>query len=135
MPGMRQWTPRLRAGIVPDMRALVPLLLLAACSSTTTAADGRWFGTATPDPARPGCAASRPSLIVIRGAALFTPDEGTVTLQGKIGPDGSLTAERTGIGANKQPYISQFTAKPSESGWTGTYTTPRCAFAVVLSAR
>ncbi len=132
---MRQWTARRRAGIVRDMRALAPLLLLAACSTAATATDGRWFGTATPDPARPGCAASRASLTVTRGAALFTPDEGTATLQGKTGPDGSVAAQRTGTGANKQPYESRFNAQPSGGGWTGTYTTPRCAFAVVLSGR
>lgn len=132
---MRQWTARRRAGIVAGMRALTPLLLLAACSTAATEADGRWFGTATPDPARPGCTASRASLTVTRGTALFTPDEGTLTLQGKVGPDGSLVAERPGTGANKQPYTSRLSVRSSEGGWVGTYTTPRCAFAVVLSGR
>ena len=117
------------------MRALAPLLLLAACSTATTQADGRWFGAATPEPARPGCAASRASLSVTLGAALFTPDEGTATLQGKIGLDGSITAQRTSIGANKQPYESRFNARPSSDGWAGTYITPRCTFAVVLSVQ
>jgi len=98
----------------------------------TPDADGRWFGTLTPAPAKPGCDASRASLVLRRTVVLFTPDEGTWTLEGHAAPDGSLTAERSGAGANKQPFATAFNGQVTPAGINGTYTTPRCTFSVAL---
>ena len=114
------------------MRRLVLLLALASCAAPSPTADGRWFGTANPVPAKPGCNASRASLVLRRAVVLFTPEEGTWTLEGKAAPDGSLTAERGGMGVNKQPFTTTFKGSLTTSGIAGTYTTPRCAFAVAL---
>ncbi len=95
-------------------------------------ADGRWFGTLTPAPAKPGCTASRASLVLRRAVVLFNPDEGTLTLEGQAAPDGSLSAERNGTGVNKQPFVTRFSGHIARSGVTGTYTTPRCTFMAVL---
>lgn len=126
-------TPRSRgwAGTAAAMRAVPFVLMFVACAGPP-AADGRWFGTMTPSPAKPGCDPARASLSVTRGAALFAPDEGTWTLQGTAA-GGAINAERTGTGANKQPYPTRFSARLGEGGIAGTYTTPRCSFAVKLA--
>ena len=129
---MSGWTVATRQGILTTMRRLVLLLVLASCAAPPPTADGRWFGTASPAPAKPGCNASRASLVLRRAVVLFTPDEGTWTLEGNAAPDGSLTAERSGIGVSKQPFKTTFKGSVTPAGITGTYITPRCAFAVAL---
>lgn len=116
------------------MPALIPILLVALTSCTAPAADadGRWFGALTPAPAKPGCTASRASLVLRRAVVLFNPDESTWTLEGQAAPDGSLSAERRGTGANKQPFVTKFSGHITPSGVTGTYTTPRCSFMAAL---
>ena len=115
-------------GILADMRALPLLLLLAACGTPASSPEGRWFGPMTPDAGQPACTASRASLILNRGAALFTPDEGTTSLTGTTTPDGFITAERAGTGANKQPYVTRMQAHWEGDHINGTYKTPRCTF-------
>lgn len=110
------------------MRALLLLIPLAACGTPAPSAEGRWFGPMTPDAGQPGCAASRASLIVNRGAALFTPDEGTWTLTGTATPDGAISAERSGSAANKQPFPTRMQARWEGDHINGTYKTPRCSF-------
>ena len=121
------------AGIIAFMRRLAPLFLLAACAGPVASADGRWFGTMTPVQASSGCVAGRASLVSSRGAVLFTPDEGTRTLEGTVSPEGAVTAERTTPGANKQPYTTTLTAQLAPGAITGTYATPRCRYAVALT--
>ncbi len=120
------------AGMLRVMRRFAPLLLLAACGGPAPATDGRWFGTMQPDLATAGCQPGRASLVVTRNAALFTPDEGTRTLEGTATPDSAITAERTTTGADKKPYATRFAARLADGTITGTYTTPRCRYAVTL---
>ena len=114
--------------------ALVPVLLaaLASCAAPAPNADGRWYGTLTPAPARPGCTIGRASLVVRRAVALFNPNEGTWTLEGRAAPDGSVSAERGGMGANKQAFTTTFSGHATPATVTGTYTTPQCTFTVAL---
>lgn len=114
------------------MWRLAPLLLLAACGGPAAATDGRWFGDMRPDPVAAGCQPSRASLVVTRNAVLFTPDEGTRTLEGAAAPDGAIVAERTTTGADKKPYATRFAARLADGGINGTYTTPRCRYIVTL---
>lgn len=113
------------------MRVLIPLLLLAACAASTTP-NGRYVGIATPSTTSELCKSSRPVVQLHDGQALFIPDEATWSLQGTASPAGTLQAERTGQGANKQPYPTRFTANWTAQNITGTYTTPRCTYAVQL---
>jgi len=114
------------------MRRLAPLLLLAACGAPAPATDGRWFGTMQPDPATAGCQPGRASLVVMRNAVLFTPDEATRTLEGIAAPDGAITAGRTTTGADKKPYVTRLAARLADGAITGTYATPRCRYAITL---
>ena len=113
------------------MRALVPLLLLAACGAPVPG-DGRWFGDMKPDPAAPGCEAGRASLTGTRGTILFTPNEGTLTLRGAAAPDGAIAAAYTTTGADKKPFVMRLSARLDGDRIAGTYTTPRCSYAVTL---
>ena len=109
------------------------LVLLASCAAPAGPdADGRWFGTLTPAPAKPGCVESRASLVLRRAIVLFNPDESTWTLEGKAAPDGSLLAERDSMGINKQPFKTTFSGHVTPAGVTGTYATPRCTFTAAL---
>ena len=110
----------------------VLLAALASCTTPAPNADGRWYGTLTPAPAKPGCAASRASLVLRRTVVLFNPDEGTWTLEGQAAPDGSLSATRNGVGANKQPFATTFSGHATPAGVGGTYVTARCTFTVAL---
>ena len=114
--------------------APIPALLaaLASCTAPAPNADSRWYGTLTPMPAKPGCTASRASLVLRRAVVFFNPDESTWTLEGKAAPDGFLSAERNGMGANKQSFATTFSGHATPAEVTGTYTTPRCTFAVAL---
>jgi len=114
------------------MRPLIPLVLLSACTTSTTP-NGRYVGTATPNSPSELCKSSRPVLQLHDGQALFIPDEATWSLSGTVSPAGTLQAERTGQGANKQPYPTRFTANWTAQNIIGTYTTPRCTYAVQLA--
>ena len=120
--------------MIPAMRRLVLLLLLASCGTPAGLANGRWFGAMTPDPAAPGCPPGRASLVATRNGVLFTPNEGTRTLEGASVPqDGTIAAERTTTGTDKKPYVTRLAARLADSAVTGTYTTPRCSYAVKLT--
>jgi len=114
------------------MRALIPLLLLAACATSTTP-NGRYVGTATPNAASELCKTGRAILQLHDGQALFIPDEATWSLPGTVSPAGTLQAERTGQGANKKPYPTRFAGTWTLQNVSGTYTTPRCTYAIQLA--
>ena len=114
------------------MHRLAFLLLLAACASPTASTDGEWFGDMTPDQVSPSCPPSRASLVSRRASALFTPNEGTQTLNGTITPEGTVTADRSTTGADKKPYSVTFTAHVEGRSITGTYATPHCHYTVSL---
>jgi hypothetical protein len=114
------------------MRRLALLLLLATCASPTASTDGEWFGDMTPDQAPPNCPPGRASLVLRRASALFTPNEGTQTLNGTITPEGTVTAARNTTGADKKPYTVTLAAHVEGGSITGTYATPRCRYTVRL---
>jgi len=114
------------------MRPLALLLLLAACAAPTTPT-GRYAGTATPAAASALCKPAHASLQMHDGQALFVPDETTWSLPGTANPDGTVSAERTGSGADKKPWPTRFAGAWTLGQVTGTYTTPRCTFAVQLA--
>ena len=115
------------------MRPLPLLLLLPAACAVPTTPDGRYIGTATPAAPSEFCRTSHASLRLHDGQALFVPDETTWSLPGTAQPNGAIQAERTGSGANKKPYPTRFTGTWTLGTVTGTYTTPRCAYAVQLA--
>ncbi len=116
------------------MRAFPLLLLLAACADPTTP-DGLYAGTATPAAPSGLCRPGRASLRLHDGQALFVPEEATWSLPGAAKPDGTVTAERTGNGADKKPWPTRFAGTWTPGAVTGTYTTPRCTFAVQLARK
>jgi len=114
------------------MRALILLLLLAACATPTTP-NARYAGTNTPTAPSELCKPGRAALVLHDGQIIFTPDETTWSLTGTAAAAGAFQAERTGHGANKQPYPTRLAGTWTEHAATGTYTTPRCTYAVQLA--
>lgn len=115
------------------MRPLPLLLLLPAACAAPTTPNGRYVGTATPAAPSEACRASHASLRLHDGQALFVPEETTWTLTGTVQPGGTVQAERTALGADKKPYATRFAGTWTLGAVTGTYTTPRCTFAVRLA--
>jgi hypothetical protein len=66
---------------------------------------------------------------------IFVPDEGTWVLQGAINPDGSVTADRSQVGVDKQVNDTVFEGRRAGDTVSGTYTTSKCRFRVALSRR
>jgi len=114
------------------MRALIPLLLLAACATSTTL-NSRYVGITTPNVPSEICKTSRSILQFHDGQAPFIPDKATWSLPGTVSPAGTLQAERIGQGANKKPYLTRFTGTWTTQNVAGTYTTPRCTYTVQLA--
>ena len=109
------------------MVALVP-----ACAAPTGKPTGRWVGSLTPTTPGPACSPTRGVLTVRDGNLTFIPDEGTWVLSGTAAADGAVVAERSRLGANKQPYVTRLSGNWTETTVTGTYTTPVCTAAVNL---
>ena len=108
------------------------LLLIAACTPANTP-DARYVGSATPTEPSDLCRSTRAVLRLRDGVALFIPDETTWSLPGTAAAAGTLKAERTALGANKQPYSTQLTGTWTAQTATGKYTTPRCTYDVALT--
>ena len=111
---------------------LLPLLAVAACAAPTTPT-GRYAGALTPAAPSDQCRPGRASVQMHDGQALFVPEEATWSLPGTVKPDGTVTAERTAPGADKKPWPTRFAGTWTLGQVTGTYTTPRCTFAVQLA--
>ena len=116
------------------MRALAPVLLLAACAAPATPTL-RFIGTLTPAVPSDACRASGASLVLRDGVALFTPDEGTWSLTGTATAGGDVTAERTASGADKKPYATRLNARWTPEAATGEDLTPRCTFKLSAPVR
>lgn len=114
------------------MRSLILALTLAACTPAPTP-DARYAGMATPTQPSDLCKPARAILRIRDGHAILIPDETTWSLSGTATPAGVLTAERDGIGPNRQPFPTRFTGTWSATEASGTYTTPRCTFAITLT--
>ena len=118
----------------------LPLLaasILAACAAPAplTATARRYIGTATPSTPGPLCPSSTAEAQVRNGEFIFAPNEGTWVLQGILTPDGSVAADRTIPGVDKRPWQTTFDGRWTPATVIGTYKTPRCSFAVSLTAR
>jgi hypothetical protein len=119
--------------MTPAKRAvLASVLALSACASST-GPSGRWIGQVIPKIAGPVCVQTRGVLQIRDNLVSFEPNEGTWTLQGEAKPDGTLYADKSQIGTDKKPYETTLEARWTPTTVTGTYTTPRCTFAVNLS--
>jgi hypothetical protein len=114
------------------MRPLLAILLLTACATPVTP-DARYFGSLTPAVPSDLCKPGKAALRLQNGKALFIPDENTWTLTGTATATGSVEAERIGAGANKQPYSTKLSGTWAAKTASGTYTTPRCTYAVQLT--
>ena len=114
------------------MRPIVALLAVTACTAAPTP-DARYVGPATPAQPSDQCRPSRAILRMRDGQVLLIPDETTWSLPGIATTAGVLTAERTGAGANRQPFSTRFTGTWTPTNATGTYTTPRCTFTLTLT--
>ncbi|MEJ0047571.1 MAG: hypothetical protein WDN04_16685 [Rhodospirillales bacterium] len=64
----------------------------------------------------------------------FTPREGVITLDGSLAADGTMQADAIANGMDHTPYRQSFTGRLIGDQVTGTYITPRCRYAVTLSA-
>ncbi len=109
-------------------------LLLTACARSD-GPDGFYAGPVTPDQPSPSCTPSRGTLQLRREVATFVPDEGTWVLQGPLGADGAIWADRSQVGANKQVHDTTFEGRRTGDTVAGTYTTPKCHFKVALTRR
>ena len=112
-------------------RAALPLLLLCSCGEGTLV-NRRWIGPVTPTTPGKTCTPSTGVAQVTDGKVTFAPDQGTWVLLGTLSADGTILAEHTRPGADKQPYSTTLDAKWTPGLITGTYTTPRCTFTVSL---
>ena len=117
------------------MKRLYPLpliVIMVACTPAKTP-DARYVGSATPLAPSDLCRPTRAVLRLRDGVALFIPDETTWSLPGTATASGILKAERTGLGANKQPYPTQLTGTWTAQTAIGKYITPRCTYDVALT--
>jgi hypothetical protein len=74
---------------------------------------------------------SQATLTQRRTAIIFTPASGTLELRGQAQGQ-SLTAALTLTDPNKHPYALIFEGTLTGATISGTYTTPRCRYAVSL---
>jgi hypothetical protein len=114
---------------------LLAALALASCSAASPKPSGRWVGPVTPTTTGKTCVATRGMMQITAPSVIFAPDDGTWILNGSIEPDGAILADRTQIGANKEPYETSLTAHWTPEAVTGEYTTPRCKYAVRLTRK
>lgn len=111
----------------------LPLILILAACTSANAPDARYVGSATPTEPSDLCRSTRAVLRLRDGVALFVPDETTWSLTGIASATGNLKAERSALGANKQPYSTQLTGTWTAQTVVGKYTTPRCTYDVALT--
>ena len=104
------------------------LLALAGCSQTTP--DYRWIGALTSSTPTT-CPPTRGVALLRNGAVTFAPDEGTWVLTGTATPDGKLEADRDRESA-KTSFDTHLEGSWSPAQLIGTYTTPKCRYAVAL---
>ena len=75
------------------------------------------------------------AVLVKRGKYVdFTPSQGVLILHGQIAPDGQVAAGAQTLSADRKPYHLTLAARLDGPNIGGTYVTPRCRYAVKLSA-
>jgi hypothetical protein len=106
--------------------ALGLALLLGACGSR----EARYTGTMTPESA---CGATEhATLMVVEGNASFAANDGAVVVPATVAPDGKLAGQLVLTGGDKKPFPLALDGMVTQDAATGTYTTPRCRFALSL---
>ncbi len=102
-------------------------LSLAACESPETLFNG------TLQPLSGTCDPSATAVLTLRHHAVaFTPNTGTLVLRGTAEKGGHLSAELTLPGIDHKPYPLSLDATLQGDIVKGTYSTPRCRYAVSL---
>ncbi len=82
--------------------------------------------------ASPACPNIRGTLVIQRDDVVFTPGEGTWTLEGKaVGP--TVQASRSRPSFDHKTFATQLQATVTDTKAIGTYTTPDCTYAVDLT--
>lgn len=113
----------------------ISVTFLAACTSPAVGPAHRYIGSATPSTPSPLCPASKVEAQIRDGQIILAPNEGTWVLDGLVSSDGTVAADKTIQGINKQAWITSFQGRWTPTSVIGTYTTPRCTFAIALNAR
>ncbi len=111
-------------------------LLLALCAVGLAACGANQPVTYAGDltPIAGTCDPAGRAVLIKRGQYVaFTPRQGVLILNGKIGPGGQVAATAQTPGADRKPYQVKFAATLAGDAITGAYTTPRCRYAVKLS--
>ncbi len=103
-------------------------LIVAACTADTLNYAGNLRPIAgTCDPTSQAILTRRDTTII------FAPAAGTLELHGQLTNDKNLAAKLTLTDPNKQPYNLTFEGELDGKRVDGTYTTPRCHYAVNLT--
>jgi len=110
--------------------ALLVAFALVACTgreSVGTTYDLRWVGAVTPEAGRcPPSTQGTMTMVTADRTIAFTPNDGVLVLRGRFGSDGIARAKLDAIGAEHRGFPLRFEAKVTESGVSGTYTSPIC---------
>jgi len=109
------------------------LCLVVLVPLATTACTGGTFNYAGPiRPIAGTCDAPSQALLTLRDkSVIFAPESGILLLKGAI-DNQAITATLTLTDPNKQPYRLSFQGARAGHDIAGTYTTPRCRYAVTL---
>jgi hypothetical protein len=111
-------------------RIFILTLPLAAC-----AGDAPITYTGTLIPSAGTCDLTNRATLQRHGANLqFTPQDGVLVLDGTVSPTGTISASETTSSMDRKPYHLTFTGQVHGTSVTGTYVTPRCRYAVALTA-
>jgi hypothetical protein len=113
------------------LKSILALVLagsLTACSPV--AREARYTGTMTPESA---CGATEhATLVVATGTASFAANDGAVVVPATVAPDGKLAGQLVLTGGDKKPFPLTLEGTVTQDTATGSYTTPRCRFALSL---
>ncbi len=111
-------------------QSLLLTLPLAACAGDPLIT---YTGTLTPTAGT--CDATNRATLQRHGANLqFTPQDGVLVLDGTVSPAGAINASTTSTSMDRKPYHLTFTGQVAGNAITGAYVTPRCRYAVKLTA-
>jgi hypothetical protein len=105
---------------------LLPLLACACTAPTLNYAGSLRPVTGTCDPATQAVLTRRDTSII------FAPAAGTLILHGELSAEKNLAADLILADPNKQSYHLTFQGQLDGKKIVGTYTTPRCRYAVNL---
>ena len=85
----------------------------------------------TPDSA---CGSTeKATLVVVKDSASFAANDGAVVVPATVGADGKLSGQHVLLGGDKKPFPLAIDGTVTGDVFTGTYTTPRCRFSLLLT--